>query len=90
MNMTLQDIVTLLAVIAAILGWAYQLGFTSARIQRNEQDIADLKSKLEEARRDRAEEIKELQKAISAGLKQIYEKLDKLPCKNAGWKPGDC
>lgn len=90
MNMTLQDVGILFAVVASILGWIYQLGYASARLQRNEQDIAELKKKHEEARRDRAEEIKELQDKIAEGLQRIYEKLDKLPCKNPGWEQKDC
>lgn len=90
MNMTLQDVGILFAVVASILGWIYQLGYASARLQRNEQDIAELKKKQDESRRDRAREIGALEEKIGAGLQRIYDKLDKLPCKNAGWKPGDC
>jgi hypothetical protein len=83
MNMTLQDVGILFAVVASILGWIYQLGYSSARLHRNEQDIAELKRKQDER-------IGALEEKIGAGLQRIYDKLDKLPCKNAGWKPGDC
>ena len=83
MNMTLQDVGILFAVVASILGWIYKLGYSSARLQRNEQDIAELKRKQDER-------IGALEEKIGAGLQRIYDKLDKLPCKNAGWKPEDC
>lgn len=90
MNMTLQDVGILFAVVASILGWIYQLGYASARLQRNEQDIAELKKKQDESRRDHAKEIGALEEKISAGLQRIYDKLDKLPCRNPGWDPKDC
>lgn len=90
MNMTLQDVGILFAVVASLLGWAYQIGYSSARQKRTEDDVAELKAKYEQSRRDRADEIRDLQKSISEGLRLIYEKLDKLPCKNPGWESKDC
>lgn len=43
MNMTLQDIGILIALALAMLGWAYQLGRSDARLGRNEKDIAELR-----------------------------------------------
>jgi Tfp pilus assembly protein PilO len=89
-SMTLQDIGILFAVVTSLLGWVYQLGYSGARLGRNERDIAELRKGHEQSRRDRAAEIKELQEHISEGLERIYGKLDKLPCKNPGWTPKDC
>jgi len=91
MNDVLQNVGILFAVVASILGWAYQLGYSSARLSRNERDIEELKRRQDEARKDRAQSIAALDEKISAGLDKIYDKLDKLPCKNAGCStPGAC
>jgi len=64
------------ALFLSLMGWVYQLGYASARINRNEKDIATLNV--------------EFRKEISESLRRIHEKIDSLPCKNPGWKRSDC
>jgi hypothetical protein len=67
----------------AILGWAYQLGFMGARVQRNEKDIDALKAKQERNDKDMRTEIRE-------SFNKVYQKLDDLPCHNPKWDREGC
>ena len=67
----------------ALLGWAYQLGFMGARVQRNERDIIELGRK-----QDAHAESLRIQ--MTTGFEKVYEKLDALPCHNPGWREDKC
>lgn len=67
----------------ALLGWVYQLGFSGARLVRNEKDIEDLRKRFEEREMVFRNEVRD-------SFQRIYQKLDELPCKNPGWKRDDC
>jgi len=71
-NMTLQDVGILVALVLTLLGWAYQLGFSGARLSRSEKDILELKSNEKEYRSE-----------LGKNLDRIYDKLDALPCRTA-------
>ena len=80
-----QSIMTALGVIGfvlALLGWAYQMGFLSARIVRNEKDIMELRAKSDQSEKD-------LRLQLSESFSKVYEKLDALPCHNPGWGKGE-
>ena len=72
----MNDLVQIAALITALLGWAYQLGYMQARVNRAERDIDMLN--------------REFKKEISESLRRIHEKIDDLPCKNPGWRKDDC
>jgi hypothetical protein len=72
-----------LTLLIALLGWVYQLGFMSARIIRNEKDVADIKNRQEQNERDLRADIKD-------GFSRVFEKLDDLPCHNPGWRKDGC
>jgi len=71
-TMTLQDVGIVVALILTLLGWAYQLGFSGARLSRSEKDIEELKKNEKEYRQD-----------LGKSLERIYDKLEALPCKAA-------
>ncbi len=72
-----------LGFVLALLGWAYQLGFMSARINRNEKDIEELKKSAAQNDKDFRSEMRE-------GFGKVYTKIDELPCHNPGWKKDKC
>lgn len=72
----MNDPVGIIALVIALLGWAYQLGYANARINRNEKDISSLN--------------KEFRKEVTDSLRRLHDKFDKLPCKNPGWKQDKC
>jgi hypothetical protein len=67
----------------ALLGWAYQLGFLSNKIQRSEKDIAEINGKLVQNEKDLKGEMRD-------NFRLMFDKIDGLPCHNPGWKRGDC
>ncbi|HSW40406.1 MAG TPA: hypothetical protein VLL97_13035 [Acidobacteriota bacterium] len=81
--MTLQNIGILVTLVLALLGWAYQLGRSDARLGRNEKDIAEIKARRDQNERDTRHEIKE-------GFDKVYAKLDALPCHNPRWHKENC
>ena len=84
--MSQQDLITVFAgagLLLALLGWVYQLGFSAARILRNEKDIEELRNKVEDREVKFREEVRD-------NFKGLYRKIDELPCKNLGWKRDDC
>jgi hypothetical protein len=83
--MTLQDVGVLIAIVLAVLGWAYQLGRSDARLHRNEKDIAEIKSSRVDCRRDHDSFEKDLRREMRESFLKVYEKLDALPCHNPGW-----
>lgn len=92
--MTLQDVGVLVGFTLALLGWAYQLGRSDARLSRSEKDITEMKmaherdmASIEVSRSDSA---KETRKEISDGFSKVYDKLDNLPCHQPKWRSGDC
>lgn len=70
------DPIGIAGLVIALLGWAYQLGYMQARVNRNEKDVDALN--------------KEFRKEISESLRRIHEKIDQLPCKNPGWSKEKC
>lgn len=81
--MTLQDVGILIALVLTLLGWAYQLGRSDARLGRNEKDITELQAY-------REQNAKELRENMSQSFEKVYNKLDALPCHNPGWKKEGC
>jgi len=90
MHTSLQDVGILFAVIAALLGWVYQLGYASSRLTRNEKDILELKGSNEQFRRDHEQNDQKAQDKIAEGFQRVYDKLDDLPCHNPGYKKDKC
>lgn len=72
-----------LTLLLALLGWAYQLGFLGARVQRNEKDIGELKIKQDQNEKDLRTEIRD-------SFNKVYQKIDDLPCHNPAWKKDHC
>jgi hypothetical protein len=85
--MVLLGVCTLLL---AILGWAYMLGFSNARIVRNERDIETINIKLECAQKVTQKREDEFRKEIRESFEKTFKKIDDLPCHNPGWSKGDC
>lgn len=81
--MTLQDVGILIALVLTLLGWAYQLGRSDARLGRNEKDIAELQAY-------REQNAKELRENMRQSFEKVYNKLDELPCHNPGWRKEGC
>lgn len=80
---TLMAIFAGIALLVSLLGWAYQLGFLGARVNRSEQDIAELKRIQTQSERDFRAEMRE-------SFGKVYSKLDELPCKNSGFTKEKC
>jgi hypothetical protein len=68
------------ALLLAFLGWAYQLGFFSARISRAERDINELKE-------TKKQEHAAIALKIESNFTKIFDKIDQLPCHNPKWNP---
>ena len=69
----------ILPLLISLLGWAYQLGRSDARMSRTERDIGELRARQQKVEEDLRDDIKD-------GFARMYEKLDALPCHNPGWK----
>jgi hypothetical protein len=76
--------------VLAILGWAYMLGFSNARLIRNERDIEAMNMKLDSARKITQDREDEFRKEIRESFEKTYRKLDELPCHNPGWSKKNC
>lgn len=91
--MTQQDIMTILAaagLLLALLGWAYQLGFLGAKVQRNVIDIEKLNKELDDYKKESSKQDMEWRKEIRESFDKVYRKIDELPCKKPGWKRENC
>jgi hypothetical protein len=67
-----------------LLGWAYMLGITNAKTSRNEADIRDMRKSLNG-------NLEKLSTKMDGGFRRIYERIDRLPCKDAtAWTKEDC
>lgn len=92
-SMTLSIIMAVfagLALLVSLLGWAYQLGRSDARLSRNEQDVLKLNAQVELLQAQREADAEKLRTQISAGFSKIYEKIDALPCHKPGWGKEAC
>jgi hypothetical protein len=79
-----------LPLIMSFLGWAYMLGFSNAKIGRNEKDIEKVNQDISECSRNEAVKTADFRKEMLAGFNKIYDKIDNLPCHNPKWNKEDC
>ena len=79
MEITLMTIGLVITLLIALLGWAWQIGFMSARIHRNEKDLKEIR-----------DNEKEMRIEIRECFDKVYKKIDSLPCHNPKWDRGQC
>jgi len=91
--MTVQLVAVLIAsaaLLLSILGWAYQLGYSNARIVRNERDIDAIQRDMKDRALAFQKREDDLRKDISEGFERLYRKLDELPCHSPKWTKDMC
>lgn len=83
MEGTITAILAVCTFLLVLLGWAYMLGITNAKVSRNESDIRDIKNHING-------KLENLSGKMDTGFGEVYKKIDALPCKNPRWNSENC